>query len=51
MITLRKIKISHQRQQGIIINYNIPPPKEMVGDLLTGNTPHLKSDKDKSNVL
>ena len=48
MITLRKIKISHQRQQGIIINYNIPPPKEMVGDLLTGNTPHLKSDKDKN---
>ena len=46
MTALRKIKIKHQREQGLIINYTVPPANPQVSDLVTGQTPHLKEDKE-----
>ena len=46
MTTLRKIKISRQRKQGLIIDYSVPAPVPSVGDIVYGLTPNLKKDKE-----
>jgi hypothetical protein len=48
MTALRKIKVKHQREQGLIINYSAPPVDPQVGDLISGRTPHLKEDANKN---
>jgi hypothetical protein len=50
MFTLRKIKILHQRDQGIIINNSIPLNNDKIGDLLTGSSPTMKNEDGNLNA-
>lgn len=45
MITLKKIKIKRQREQGIIINTEVPNAPDQIGDIISGN-PKLKDTND-----